>query len=212
MQITMGFLVGWSREEYLELIGIIVSSVIAIILFFLQRRVSAKQKIDHRLEIEREIEKKLYDIRYNDSNSKVQLYNVRLLTSKKFSANRRSILWGYPYHSAELYAANFDGLEFVDGIEEWDGERYHRVGLISYDRILSVRPEGDGSFNGPIYYVRPKLLQLDKYSIAYKSFRYYLAKAPHGDALKKPLKIWLRQRIKSVKKSIRRMSVRSRHN
>ncbi len=60
-------------------------------------------------------------------------------------------------------------------------------GVIPYESILGVRPEGDGSFNGMILYVKPNLLQRDRYSIAYKSYRYY----PTEDAVrqvKKPLK------------------------
>jgi hypothetical protein len=166
----------WSRNDVIGLVGIAISAVIAIVLFMLQRRLSDRQKIDNRLRIEETLGKKFYDIDYNDHSRKIQLYNVKLLDNKYFSENKRNAVWGYPYHAAELYAANFDGMEFVIGIENINGKKHYKVGVIPYERVLAIRPEGDGSFNGMIIYVSPRLVQMDKYSIAYKSFRYYKIK------------------------------------
>lgn len=166
----------WSRSEIIGLVSIVISAVIAVVLFILQRRLSDRQRIDNRLRLEEAFGHKFYDIHYKDHSSKVHLYNVKLLNKKYFTENKRSIVWGFPYHAAELYAANFDGMEFVVGIEKINGKKHYRVGVIPYERILAIRPDGDGSFNGMIIYVSPKLVQKDKYSIAYKSFRYYKVK------------------------------------
>lgn len=157
----------------MELVGIVASGLIALSIYFLQRKLSDKQRIDHRLDIESKAGGKLYDIQYKDHSSKVQLYNSKLLNKKYFSENKRSILWGYPYHAAELYAANFDGIEFIVGIEKINGEKHYKVGVIPYEYILGIKPNGDGSFNGMILFVKPSLIQKDKYSIAYRSFRFY---------------------------------------
>lgn len=164
---------GWTKSDSLQLIGIAVGTVVAFTVLLLQRKLSDKQRVDHRLDIEKKVGDKLYDIRYKDSNSKVQLYNSKLVGKSFFSNNKRSILWGYPYHGAELYTANFDGLEFVVGIEKRGNNKYYKVGVIPYEKILGVKPDGDGSFSGMIFYVKPKLLQKDKYSIAYSGFRNY---------------------------------------
>lgn len=169
----------WTWSEYLELVGIVVSGLIAVAIYVLQRRITDKQRIDHRLEIETEIGQKLYDINYKDHSSKIHLYNAKLINKKYFSENKRSIIWGYPYHAAELYAANFDGLEFVVGIEKINGKKHYKVGVIPYEYILGIKPEGDGSFNGMIFFVKPRLFQKDEYSIAYRSFRFYPIKINH---------------------------------
>lgn len=163
----------WGPNEYLQLAGIFISGLIAFTIYLLQQKLSDKQQVDHRLEIENKAGQKLSDIRYQDHSSKVQLYNSKLLNSKHFSKNKRSVIWGYPYHGAELYSANFDGLEFVVGVEEINKVKHYKVGVIPYEHILGIKPDGDGSFSGMIFYVRPRLIQKDKYSIAYRSFRYY---------------------------------------
>lgn len=167
----------WTRSDYLELGGIVVSGFIAITIYLLQRRLSDKQRVDHRLDIEEKAGRKLYDIQYKDHSSKVHLYNAKLLNKKYFAQNKRNLVWGYPFHAAELYAANFDGLEFVVGIEEIAKKKYYKVGVIPYEHILGMKPDGDGSFNGMIFFVKPRLFQKDKYSIAYRSFRFYPVKA-----------------------------------
>lgn len=188
----------WNISEYLQLGGIVISGVIAFTVYLLQQRLSDKQRVDHRLEIENKANQKLYDIQYKDYSREVQLYNSRLLDKKYFSQNKRSILWGYPYHAAELYAANFDGLEFILGIEEWSKKKYYKVGVIYYENILGIKPEGDGSFNGMILYVKPRIFQKDKYSIAYKSFRYYPIKKHSGCKVVKPIRVRFRSAIKKV--------------
>lgn len=188
----------WTRGDYLQLMGIIVGIVVAYSIYLLQKRLSDKQKIEHRLDVEAKVGSKLYDILYKDSNPKVQLYNSRLIGKKRFAANKRSLLWGYPYHVAELYAANFDGLEFVVGIEKWGKDKFYKVGLISYERVLGVRAEGDSSFNGMIFYVLPKFFQLDKYSIAYKKFRYYPVNPKYGNNIIKPLHFVIKDNLKKM--------------
>jgi|GEM_PF-2180629 len=194
----------WTRGDYLALAGIVVSGFIAIAIYLLQRRLSDKQRVENRLEVEEKARLKLYDIQYKDHSSKVHLYNAKLLNKKYFSQNKRDIFWGYPYHAAELYSANFDGLEFVVGIEEWDKKKYYKVGVIPYENVLGVRPEGDGSFNGMIIYVKPRLFQKDKYSIAYKSFRYYQAKSKYaGYTVTKPLRLKVLDKLKQVPVKLR---------
>jgi hypothetical protein len=185
-------------DNWIGIGGILVGSALSILLYHLQQQLSDKQKIEHRLLIEKEFGKKLSDIRYKKSNSKIQLYNAKLLNSAGFSRNKRSILWGLPYHAAEVYSANFDGLEFVVGVEKWNGNTYYKVGVIDYLRILNVRAEGDGSFNGMIFYVRPKFIQKDKYSIAYKCFRYYPIDGQVFGSTRKPLGILLKHSISKL--------------
>lgn len=195
---------GWTRGDYLALAGIVVSGFIAIAIYLLQRRLSDKQRVENRLEVEEKTRLKLYDIQYKDHSSKIQLYNAKLLNKKYFSQNKRDIIWGYPYHAAELYSANFDGLEFVIGIEEWNKKKYYKVGVIPYENILGIRPEGDGSFNGMIIYVKPRLFQKDKYSIAYKSFRYYPTKSKYGGyTATKPLSLKVLDMLKQIPVKLR---------
>lgn len=192
-----------SIENWINVVGILVGAALSISIYLLQQRLSDKQKIEHRLQLEREIGEKLSDIRYKKTNSKVQFYNTKLIDWGRFAENKRSFVWGYPYHAAELYSANFDGLEFVNGIEEWGDNKYYRVGVIDYERILSVRADGDGSFNGMILYVKPKLLQLDKYSIAYKTFRYYPITGQVFGSTRKPMKYRLRDNLISCNRKLR---------
>lgn len=182
-------------DNWIGIGGVLVGSALSMVLYHLQQQLSDKQKLEHRLLIEKEFGKKLSDIRYKKSNSKIQLYNTKLLNGKGFAENKRSLLWGLPYHAAEVYSANFDGLELVVGIEQWGGRKYYKVGVIDYLRILNVRAEGDGSFNGMILYVRPKFIQKNKYSIAYKCFRYYPIDGKVFGSTRKPLSILLKDSV-----------------
>jgi hypothetical protein len=195
-------MVEWTTSEYLDLIGIVLSAFVAMGIYLLQQKLTDKQRVDHRLEIEEKVGKKLYEINYHSHPRKIQLYNAKLLNKRYFTQNKRSFWWGYPFHAAELYAANFDGLEFIVGIEEWKGQKYYQAGVIPYERVLGIRPEGDGSFNGLIIYVRPRLLQRDKYSIAYKSYRYYPVKGSSLNA-RKPWQIRLSDGLKKIARQLR---------
>ncbi len=191
------FFEGWTRADYLALLGIVASGFIAFAIYLLQKRLSDKQKVEHRLEVEEKVGEKLYDIHYKDHSRKIQIYNAKLLNKKYFSENKRDFFWGYPFLAAELYAANFDGLEFAIGLEEWNKKKYYKIGVIPYENILSVKPNGDGSFNDVIIYAKPRLLQRDKYAIAYKTYRYYLAKDSAGYKVIKPVKLRLYDALKN---------------
>lgn len=190
--------IGWPRSDYLSLIGIFVSAIIAVALYFLQKRISDKQNVDHRLEIENAVGKKLNEMQHHKSSRKIQFYNVKLLNKRYFAENKRSRIWGYPYHGAEFHSVNFDGLEFVINIEKWNGKQYYKVGLVPFDRILGIKPDGDGSFSGMILFVKPKLLQRDKYSIAYTAFRYYRINNVIQTVTVKPFVIKIRDISKSI--------------
>lgn len=200
---VLGILDDWTREEFLALVGIIISIFIAFAIYLLQKRLTDKQRVDHRLEIEDAVNKKLHAINYAKESRKVQLYNSKLINKRYFASNRRSIIWGYPYHGAALYGANFDGLEFIVSNEEWGGSKYQKVGVISYENILGIRPDGDGSFSGMIFYVKPKRLQKDKYSIAYDAFRYYKVVELGSEQAKKPLKNIVSDSLKKFLLNIR---------
>lgn len=187
---------GWTRSDYLQVMGVVISGLVAACIYLLQRRLTDQQRVVRRLEVEARIGEKLDRSQREKHSSSVQLYNTKLLNKKYFAQNKRSLLWGYPFHAAELYAANFDGLEFVVGIEKWNGQKYQQVGVIPYEGILGIRPEGDSSFNGMIIYVKPRLLQRDKYSIAYKSYRYY----PVQDAIRQVKKPLRRRFVDTLKK------------
>jgi hypothetical protein len=142
---------GWTRSDFLQLSGILIGGLITIFLSLLNNKLTDKQRLDHRLQIDEVIGDELNNIRYNESSDKAQLYNTKLINKKYFTNNTRNIFWGYPYHAAGLYSANFDGLEFVTVIEEWEGKKYYKVGVVPYDRILGVKTDGDSSFNGLIF-------------------------------------------------------------
>lgn len=182
----------------LDIISVSVSSLIAVVIYILQSKLSDKETIDRRLEVEKEAGEKISYIKRVRGSSEVQLYNSKLIGKRYFSSNKRSLVWGYPYHAAELYDLAFDGVEFVCGIEEWNNKKYYKVGVVPYIRVLKLRKNGDGSFNGPIFYVKPRLIQLDKYSMPYSSFRYYLTDSSHGHEVKKPFRAKLINYIKMI--------------
>ena len=181
-----------------DIVSLILTSTIAIAIYLLQSKLSDKETIDRRLEVEKEAGEKLLFIKQQRGSSKVQLYNSKLIGKKYFSTNKRSAIWGFPYHAAELYDLAFDGVEFVCGIEERSDKKYFKVGVIPYLRILKLQKNGDGSFNGPIFYVKPKLLQLDRYSMAYSSFRYYLVSESFKKDEKKPPIIRFKDGVKNI--------------
>jgi hypothetical protein len=192
-----------SFGDIVQVVGIIASGLLAITIYMLQQRLSDKQKVDHRLEVERTAGGKLEEMKTKGHPSKIVLYNAKLLNKKYFADNKRSVVWGHPYHSAGFYSIAFDGLEFETSIEEWKGKKYRKVGLIPFERILGIKIDGDGSFNGMIIYVKPRLIQKDKYAIAYTSFRYYSLDGYYDDAKRKPVKKILSDLIKHTFYSLR---------
>ena len=193
----------WNLSDILQMTSIIVSIILAIAIYLLQKQLSDKQKVDHRFEVEREAGKKFREIQARGYSSKIELYNVKLLNKKYFAKNKRSRIWGMPYHAAHFHAITFNGLEFAVSTEHWHGQDYIKVGLIPFERVLGIKLDGDGSFGGMIIYAKPLLLQKDKFAIAYKSFRYYPLERPDGGEVRKPARRVLIDAAKRVFFSLR---------
>jgi len=157
-----------TRSDWISIVGILISSIIAALLYILGKKIDDKQRIEHSLFIQDAISSVLLE-----GPRDVELYNIKLYDKKHFEKNDRSMVWGYAYHGAGLYNYSFSHVEFVTEIVKWGKNKFYRVGLIPYKRILKIMPEGDSSTSKPVLFVTPRLLQLDKYSISYEKFIYY---------------------------------------
>lgn len=182
----------FTRAELISIFGIGISTLIAILLYVLGKKISDAQQISHISHTQDTI-----DVTLNGAYAKdVELYNSKLYTSKNFAKNKRSRIWGYSYHGAGLRGYDFEGVELIVKLVSWNKKKYHRVGIIPYDRILKVQPRGDSSTNKPILFVRPYIIQKDKYSIAYKKFVYYPIKG--GMRVHPPLTYIISTSYKSI--------------
>lgn len=185
-----------THSDWIALIGIVTSSIIAFLLYILGKKIDDKQRIEHILLIQDTIGNLL-----RDGPCDIELYNTKLYDKRQFEKNCRSRIWGYAYHGAGLYSYGFAYVEFITETINWGGEKFHRVGLIPYKRIFKVMPHGDGSTSKPVLFVSPKLLQHDKYSIAYEKFVYY--KLNGGGRVSPPVAYTIRRLINTMFRKVR---------
>src|ERR1700680_224638 len=164
----------WLAENVVGIIGIIVSAFIAYHGFFLSRRISSRQRLEHKKTISAIIEPIIRKIDQGTAR-KVEIVNVRKYPEKYLGDNTRD-RHGYSYLGAELKALRFDGVEFFCGVSQVFQKRDGRfvvekpkdgakmewnvfeVGVIPYEWVEFVDPRGDEFsyrpqfftyFNGP---------------------------------------------------------------
>lgn len=151
-------------------LAIFVGGFIAYHIYFLQRRLSFRAKMDRRAEVQRKIDLLLSNIRSGGS-SKVELLNVRRYPTD-YPHDNSMTKRGYTYFAGELKGYGFEGVEIIhenrQGYQRKDGMLTfnktkkpvnHAIlvsGVIPYEWIEYVDVNGDDTSGRPQLYTHFK--------------------------------------------------------
>lgn len=164
----------WLLDNIIGILGIIVSGFVGYHVYFLSKKLEAKDKLTHKDAIRKNVEPLLRRIRYDGISSKIELVNIKKYFSHYPKTNKLN-KDGYTYLGAELKALRFDGIEFFCAVREvyknsngvlslkkekdsvQQDYNVFEVGVIPYDWIeyvdvggdeFSYRPQFFTKFNG----------------------------------------------------------------
>lgn len=165
----MNEILKWVQENYQWLVGTLLSSVITYHVYILSVKVSNKDKLEHKDKIKSKTDLILDDIIKNQLRRKAILINI----NKYFKdyPNNSTKNGGYTYISGEIKTTRFDGVEFFASLpkevyKKENGEYTFDpgkgveqdfvlvpVGIVPYDWIDHIDPDGDEYDGYPIFYV-----------------------------------------------------------
>lgn len=164
----------WLLDNIIGILGIIVGGFVGYHVYFLSKKLEAKDKLTHKDAIRKNVEPLLRRIRYDGISSKIELVNIKKYFSHYPKTNKLN-KDGYTYLGAELKALRFDGIEFFCAVREvyknsngilslkkekdsvQQDYNVFEVGVIPYDWIeyvdvggdeFSYRPQFFTKFNG----------------------------------------------------------------
>jgi len=158
----------WLQANYGWVLSLIIQSFIAYHIFFLSKRLSTRAKLEHKEKIKQQAEKLLSEIHKRGLNSEVYLVNLSRYF-KDYPSNKEKRMSGYSHIKAEIKATRFDGIDFFaemprevyrrpDGKLSFKGKTKDKlfntypVGLVPYDWIEYIDPEGDEYGYVPLIY------------------------------------------------------------
>lgn len=157
-------------EHLWEIVSLLISIFIGYHIFHLSKRLSIKDRLEHKQKIKKEVEEHLYEIHSEGLNSEVYLVNINRYY-KDYPSNSEKRFEGYSHLRAELKAARFDGIEFfaempIQIYQKQDGKLYRKgedhekvfiafpVGVVPYEWIEHIDFRGDEYGYVPLFYCR----------------------------------------------------------
>lgn len=162
----------WIVKNYQWLIDVCVGSFVAYHLYFLSKRVTSKEKLEHKERVKVKADELCLKIAKEDIRSKVYLVNVnRYFTDYPSNTEK---LNGYSAIAGEIKTSRFDGIEFFcssprgvykrsDGKLTFDTSDKNEkvltvfpVGVVPYDWIEFVDLDGDEFDYRPIFFTKFK--------------------------------------------------------
>lgn len=155
-----------------EIAGIAISVFIAYHIFFLSKRISNSSKLEHKEKVKNSAQIILNKIQRENLRSKVYLVNSNRYF-KDYPGNQEKLVSGYSHIRAELKAVRYNGIEFFCSMPEQgyftrdgkitlnsDGNKeaflIYQVGIVPYEWIEHVDPEGDEYGYVPLFYCKFK--------------------------------------------------------
>lgn len=194
----LDFLRGSTWSNMIAIAGILVSSLIAILLYKLAKKVSFQQKLQRQHEIQKQLDPFV--------GRDVEIYNSRLYRKRYFYKNKKDVFRGYCYLGSGVRGYGIDGIELVYSREHWrDDLDVEAVGLLPYEWIEYIKEHGDGSTSKTIIFVRAPW-----FSFPYRKTVYYRygRKGQQGIVdeycrIPKPLFVRLDQMVRRVFRTIR---------
>lgn len=155
---------------YVEWISLLISIIIAIVVYLLSNKITFRNKLEHRTSIRRKVEVLLNKIESRDLVRKVKIINTAKYNNRYFEEDWKKRIGAYSYLYDEIKTTKFDGIEFFIG--EWQpaykrngklhftGTEQQRVfnvitiGLIPYENIKYFEEHGDERDGYPEFYTK----------------------------------------------------------
>jgi hypothetical protein len=195
----MEFIQCWLKLNYQWLLDISVTLFIAWQAHYFSKKLSAKEKLEHKERIKRKADEHILRIKKENLRSKVYHVNVNRYF-KDYPSNVERI-GGYSTIAAEIKSTHFDGVEFFCSMfrgvyKKDDGSLTFfdlgndkkvfsviPVGLVPYDWIEHIDLDGDefehrplffSHFKGPVFWSRWR--RRIPFGYPYKCLKYYRKK------------------------------------
>ncbi len=161
-------ILNWFSKNYGWLISLLLQGFIAYHIFFLSKRLSNKDRLEHKEKIKQKAEKLLSEIHRRNLNSEVYLVNIKRYF-KDYPSNKEKRFEGYSHIKAEIKSTRFDGIEFFssmpveiyqksNGTLSFKGKRKEKVynafpvSIVPYEWIEYIDPHGDEYGYVPLFY------------------------------------------------------------
>ena len=161
-------IIGWAMENYQWVIGILVQALIAYHVYFLSRKITNKNRLEHKQSIKQKAEKLICDIRSKKINSEVYLINMGRYF-KDYPSNKEKRFRGYSHIKAEIKTTRFNGIEFFEempkdvyikrgGKLSFKGNRSEKsfivypVGIVPYEWVEYIELDGDEFSGVPLFF------------------------------------------------------------
>jgi len=157
----------WLLENLVGIVGVAVSIFIAYHILFLSRKISKKDKLEHKEKIKQKTEELLSRIYREGIRSKVYLVNIGRYF-KDYPSNDEKLFSGYSHIRANVKSTRFNGIEFfteiininigVNGRMSLTGDNSNgilkafAVGVVPYEWIEYVDLQGDEYEGVPLFY------------------------------------------------------------
>ncbi len=147
MNVIFEYLGNFSRSDWIAIIGIFVSIIIAVLLYKFGKKISFQQKLIRQHEIQFQLNSHV--------DHDIEIYNTRLYRKQYFYENKKDVFRGYCYLGAGIRGYGIDGVELGYRRESWsDNFNVEVVGMLPYEWIEYIKENGDGSTNKTIVFVR----------------------------------------------------------
>lgn len=168
----MSLVYSWIIKNYQWLTEVSVGAFVAYHLYYLSKRVTGREKLEHKERIKVKADELCLKIAKEGLRSKVYLVNInRYFTD--YPSNSEKIK-GYSIFSSEIKTTRYDGVEFFSSLPKGvykrpdgqltfkdlgEGKKVYTVipvGVVPYDWIDFVDLEGDEFGYTPIFFVHFK--------------------------------------------------------
>ena len=162
----------WLLNNLVSIIGILIGSFIAYHVFFLSKKLTNKDRLEHKEKIKQKAEALLSKINRDRLSNKVYLVNINRYF-KDYPSNKEQLFSGYSHIKAEIKSTRFDGVEFfasmpvevyqkVNKMYSFKGKAGEKVfnafpvGIVPYEWIEYIDMEGDEYDYSPLIYCHYK--------------------------------------------------------
>jgi len=191
-------------SKSIEVIGIGISCFIAYHIFFLSKRLSNQNKLEHKEKIKKIAEELIDEVHSKFRSNEVYLVNTNRYF-KDYPGNQEKLGSGYSHIKAEIKATRFNGVQFFCSMPQQayistdgklnlksEGEEafiVYPVGLVPYEWIEYVDQKGDEHGWRPLFFCRFKgniywrswWRRLIPFGYPYKELLYYKKSETYRD-------------------------------
>jgi len=177
----------------LTILDIVITGFIAYHIFYLSKRLSFKDKLNHKRDIEEKIEQILSEVWDKKHRNRVYLVDVDIYESAYpgYASKKRPSHLSGAIVRAGLNGVWIDRREIISYADE-NGEEFDtvRAGLIPYEWIVDINIDGDSANTSPLIYCKFKNRRSKKQESIkrspFKKFMYFLINKDYKEEINFP--------------------------